>query len=250
MKKRASLLTVAVFLFLSLSLLCHAEEIRKYTNKIGMEFSYIPLGQFDMGSTSPEAGSDEQPVHKSTITKGFWMAKHEVTQGLWKQVMGTNPSENKKGDDYPVENVSWKDAQKFLKKLGSMTGEKYRLPTEAEWEFAARAGSSKERPDGVEDQAWFYNNSEKSTHPIGSKAPNFWGLFDMLGNVMEWCSDWYGPYGNEASMDSQGPSSGNGKVTRGGSFRHGLKYIRFAARSFSEAESFSFDLGLRVCKDQ
>ena len=155
MKKRASLLTVAVFFFLSLSLLCHAEEIRKYTNKIGMEFSYIPLGQFDMGSTSPEAGSDEQPVHKSTITKGFWMAKHEVTQGLWKQVMGTNPSENKKGDDYPVENVSWKDAQKFLKKLGSMTGEKYRLPTEAEWEFAARAGSSKERPDGVEDQAWF-----------------------------------------------------------------------------------------------
>ena len=145
MKKRASLLTVAVFLFLSLSLLCPAEEIRKYTNKIGMEFSYIPLGQFDMGSTSPEAGSDEQPVHKSTITKGFWMAKHEVTQGLWKQVMGTNPSENKKGDDYPVENVSWKDAQKFLKKLGSMTGEKYRLPTEAEWEFAARAGSSKER---------------------------------------------------------------------------------------------------------
>ena len=185
------------------------------------EFVPIPAGEFMMGSNS--GGSDEKPRHRVRITKRFEMGKFEVTQAQWKAAMGANPS-SFKGDDRPVETVSWNDAQEFLKRLNAMNdGYRYRLPTEAEWEYAARAGSAADTVADLDAVAWYSGNSGRETHPVGRKRANAWGLHDMLGNVWEWCADWYGEnyYSSSPVDDPQGPASGSMwsmHVLRGGSW--------------------------------
>lgn len=158
-------------------------------NQMGMELVYVPAGSFMMGSNNGDA--DEKPVHEVTIKEGFYMGRYEVKQAEWQQVMGNNPS-NFKGDNLPVEQVSWDDAQSFISKLNERgDGFKYRLPTEAEWEYACRAGTTGDYAGDVNEMAWFSENSGNKTHTVGGKRPNAWGLADMHGNVWEWCADYY-----------------------------------------------------------
>ena len=188
---------------------------------VQMEMVWCPAGKFMMGSNNGE--EDERPVHDVTLTKGFWMAKTEVTQAQWKSVMGNNPSRFQ-GDDLPVECVSWEDCQEFCRKTG------LQLPTEAQWEYACRAGSS--RPHA--GTGWFSGNSEGKTHPVGQKQPNAWGLYDMHGNVSEWCADWYGDYPGGAVTEPTGAGSGVNRVLRGGSCRDNASNCRSANRGRSD----------------
>ena len=188
-------------------------------NSIGMEFMWIPAGEFDMGSTSDEADPEEQPVTRVRISTGFYLGKHEVTQGQWEAVMGSNPSRASYcGADCPVERVSWLDAQRFVRKLNEMEGvTHYRLPTEAEWEYAARAGTTGDRySTDLNSIAWHEGNSNRNPHPVGEKRANAFGLHDMLGNVFEWVHDWGGPYLGGNVTDPTGPSTGSDRVLRGG----------------------------------
>ena len=195
-------------------------------SSIGMEFIPIPPGSFMMGSPSNESGRyDNEKQHRVTLTKGFHMQTTEVTQRQWKAVMGNNPSNFKNcGDNCPVEEVSWNDVQDFIRKLNQREGgSKYRLPTEAEWEYAARAGTTTRFSFGDDEgrlgeYAWYSGNSGRKTHSVGQKTPNAWDLYDMHGNVWEWCQDWYGDYPSGSVTDSIGPSSGSRRVIRGGSW--------------------------------
>jgi formylglycine-generating enzyme required for sulfatase activity len=185
---------------------------RTFTNSIGMKFVWIDPGSLRMGWQL------EEPVHEVTLSKGFYLQTTEVTQRQWEAVMGTNPSYFK-GPDRPVENVSWGDIQGFLRKLNAREkGSRYRLPTEAEWEYACRAGQKPEEAGNSGDVGWSSEDSEGVTHPVGQKKPNAWGLYDMRGNVWEWVQDWYGPYSAERQVDPQGPQSGVFRVLRGGSW--------------------------------
>jgi formylglycine-generating enzyme required for sulfatase activity len=185
-----------------------------------MKFVWIDPGSFRMGSDDKDA--DEKPAHTVTLSKGFYLQTTEVTQRQWEAVMGTNPS-HFKGPDRPVEMVSWRDAQEFLKKLNAKEKDsRYRLPSEAEWEYACRAGG--QEPDeaaNLDEVAWWLMNSNRETHPVGQKKPNAWGLFDMRGNVWEWVEDWYGwdTYAKSRQLDPAGPGSGFFWVLRGGSWR-------------------------------
>ena len=189
------------------------------------EMVFVQGGTFTMGCTD-EQGSDcydnEKPAHQVTLSD-YYIGKYEVTQGLWKKVMGNNPSYFKKcGDDCPVENVSWNDCQEFINKLNQLTGKRFRLPTEAEWEYAARGGSKASYQTkyagsyALDDVAWNLNNSNKKTHTVGTKKPNALGIYDMSGNVEEWCNDWYGDYRSGGVMNPKGASTGSLRVIRGG----------------------------------
>lgn len=194
------------------------------TNSIGMTFVYIKPGTFIMGSPENEPGRyDNETQHTVTLTKGYYIQTTEVTQGQWKKVMRDNPSYFKAcGDDCPVEQVSWDDVQVFIGKLNNKEGhDKYRLPTEAEWEYACRAGSgsSYANDEHLEALGWFAGNySGSATHGVAGKKANAWGLYDMHGNVWEWCSDWYENYPQGSVADPKGPDSGSGRVRRGGSW--------------------------------
>jgi formylglycine-generating enzyme required for sulfatase activity len=183
-------------------------------NDMGMEFVKIPAGEFMMGCSEGDDNckADEKPAHKVHITKPFEMAKYEVTQVQWRAVMGSNPS-TMKGDNRPVETVTKEEANDFLNKLNARNdGYKYRLPTEAEWEYAARAGTQGPYTGKLDDIAWYAGNSEDETHPVGLKKPNAWGLYDMQGNVREWVSDAYNAnyYSNSPAADPTGPQPGQG----------------------------------------
>ena len=196
-----------------------------------LRFVRIPAGTFMMGSPKNE---DErfswETQHKVTLTRPFEMMVTPVTQALWQAVMGNNPSRFK-GPDLPVENVSWDDAQEFIQKLNQMLGtDSLRLPTEAEWEYACRAGTTGARYGELGEVAWYYDNSDQKTHPVGQKAPNAWGLYDMLGNVWEWCQDWHGSYPSGPVTDPTGPSAGSDRVDRGGSWYAFAWYVRAANR--------------------
>ncbi|MFO8030217.1 MAG: SUMF1/EgtB/PvdO family nonheme iron enzyme [Cyclonatronaceae bacterium] len=222
------------------------------TNSIGMTFNYIEPGTFMMGSPEDEPGRwSRETQHQVTLTQEYYMQTTEVTQGQWKAVMGSNPSSfSDCGDDCPVENVSWNDAQDFIDALNSMDQETYRLPTEAEWEYAARAGSTTAFANGqimetgsgydpvLDSIGWYTYNSDSSTHPVAQKDPNAWGLYDMHGNVYEWVSDWYGTYPSSAVTDPTGPASSTYRVVRGGSWSHGARLCRSAYR-------YSFSPGFR-----
>ncbi len=182
-------------------------------------FVLIPAGEFMMGS---ENGRDEEkPVHKVRISKSFEMGKYQVTQEQWQAVMGNNPSHFKDGANLPVEFVSWDDVQEFIKRLNAKNdGYHYRLPTEAEWEYACRAGTTGDYAGNGDEMAWYDKNAGGKTHPIGQKKPNHWGVYDMHGNVWEWCADWYDEkyYKQSPEVDPTGPSTGLGRVHRGGSW--------------------------------
>ena len=182
----------------------------------GMEFAWIPAGEFLMGSASSQAYDSESPVTRVRISRGYWLGRHEVTQDQWQAVMGTNPSRFSGCGRCPVETVSWEDVQAFVRQLnGQAGGNRYRLPTEAEWEYAARAGTSGDRYGALDTIAWYRENSGDRTHPVGQKAQNAWGLHDMLGNVWEWVQDWHGDYPGGSVTDPRGPGAGSGRVRRG-----------------------------------
>lgn len=224
------------------------------TNSIGMNFVYLPPGSFMRGSGY--GNSDENSVRRVTLTKGFYIQTTEVTQGQWKSVMGRNPSHFKDcGDDCPVEKVSWEDVQEFMKKLNQRKGsDKYRLPTEVEWEYACRTGSSGRYSFGNDEDrlgecARNNGNSRSKTHPVGQKKPNAWGLYDMHGNVWEWCEDWYNKrYPVGSVTDPTGPSSGNYWVLRGGFWYVTRECTRCAYHFLSFPDNRSSFLGFRVAR--
>ena len=208
-----------------------------HTNSIGMKFKLIQPGEFLMGSPAddPDKSSKETPQHRVRITKPYYLGVYEVTQGEYQKVMGKNPSEFK-GLTRPVEQVSWEDATEFCRKLSQMdTRFNYRLPTEAEWEYACRAGTKTRYICGDDldpDYGWVNSNSSRQTHPVGKTRPNAWGLYDMHGNVYEWCQDWYdsGYYGSSPSDDPMGASTGSTRVLRGGCWSNRAPSVRSAYR--------------------
>jgi len=235
---------------------------KKITNSLGMEFVSIKPGSFIMGSPSSEHGHlNNERQHKVTLTKGFYMQTTEVTQGQWEAVMGSNPSHFKNcGDNCPVEKVSWNDAQEFIRKLNRKERtNRYRLPTDAEWEYAARAGSTTAFANGViselrcgydlnlDAMGWYCGNSGKRTHRVAGKKPNRWGLYDMHGNVWEWCQDWYEKnYPSGSAIDPTGPSSGSYRVYRGGSWSNRARRCRSASRLRNEPGNRDNYLGFRL----
>ena len=223
-----------------------------YANGVSFEMVEVRGGTFRMGATSEQgsdARGDEKPVHSVTLS-GYYIGKTEVTQALWKAVMGINPSRFK-GDYLPVENVSWDDCQEFIRKLNSMTGQNFRLPTEAEWEFACRGGNNSRGykysgSNNLGSVAWYDGNSGNKTHPVGTKAPNELGIYDMSGNVWEWCADWYGDYSSGAQTDPTGPQSGSFRVGRGGSWDFNVRICRSSLRIHSDPTDRNINLGLRL----
>ena len=217
-----------------------------------IEIVFVEGGTFMMGAT-PEQGSDvdadEKPAHKVTLDS-FCIGKFPVTQRLWKAVMDDNPSFFK-GDDLPVESVGWDDVQEFMYKLNAAKGMNYRLPTEAEWEYAARGGNKSQGykyagsndPDLV---AWHDGNSDGTTHEVGTRFPNELGIYDMSGNVREWCQDWYGDYDSTPQINPKGSSSGSRHVIRGGSWYNNAIYCRVSNRSNLNPGSRGNDLGFRL----
>jgi len=194
-----------------------------------LEMVCIPRGSFRMGSES--GAGDERPIHDVRISHDFMISKYDVTQGQWQALMGANPSFSK-GADLPVVNVSWDDCQKFIIRLNVNGKGMFRLPTEAEWEYACRAGT-KERTYGTLDSiAWYDQNSGSKIHPVGQKQPNAWGLYDMNGNVWQWCQDWLGEYPGGSVTDPDGPSSGSFRIARGGSWNDVATLVRSAYRNF------------------
>jgi formylglycine-generating enzyme required for sulfatase activity len=205
---------------------------------IAMEFVKIPAGEFMMGCapSDSDCDSNEKPLHKITITKAFEIGKYEVTQGQWQAVMGSNPSKFK-GPNLPVENISWRLTQDFMQKMNDRKdGHKYRLPTEAEWEYASRAGHTGTPTAALDEHVWYEHNSGGMTHPVGMKQPNAWGLFDMQGNVWEWVQDWFGKtyYATSPAADPTGPPSGVFRVARGGSWSDVAEFTRLSMRSIAE----------------
>jgi formylglycine-generating enzyme required for sulfatase activity len=239
-----------------------------------MRFVPISTGTFTMG--------EGKTAHQVTLTQAFHLGQHEVTQEQYESVMGTNPSKSK-GPQNPVENVSWADAVEFCRKLSAMPAEKkagyvYRLPTEAEWEYACRAGTKTTYSFGDSESelgayAWYGNNSGDQqidalniwntdqdnygkrlldnncrTHPEGEKKPNLWDLYDMHGNVWEWCQDWYGDYPSGAVTDPTGPASGDSRVLRGGAFNSRTSYVRSANRNYNQPDTRYFYYGFRPAR--
>jgi formylglycine-generating enzyme required for sulfatase activity len=230
-------------------------------NSLGMTFVRIPAGEFRMGST--DGDNDERPVHTVRISQPFYLGVHTVTQGQWEAVMGNNPSRFR-GDRFtgdpnrPVETVSWEDVQTFISRLNAREGHtQYRLPTEAEWEYAARAGSTTAYCFGDDNRwfrrrlgeyAWYSANAGGQTHPVGTRQPNAWGLYDMYGNVWEWMQDWYGEYAAGPVTDPQGPAAGSGRVIRGGSWGTGARICRSASR-YNDAPGYrNGHLGFRLLR--
>ena len=221
-------------------------------NGITIDMVKVEAGTFMMGATSEmqDPYGDEKPVHKVILTNDYYMGKYEVTQALWQAVMGSNPSYFK-GDNLPVENVSWKKCQKFISKLNSMTGRKFRLPTEAEWEYAARGGKKSRGyqysgSSNISDVAWYDENSGYGIHPVGTKQANELGIYDMSGNVYEWCQDWYGSYVSSPQTNPTGAVSGSHRVYRGCSWVSFAGYCRLSYRN-NDTPGYHFSkLGLRL----
>ena len=221
-----------------------------FTNSIGMEFVLIPAGTFMMGSLNrdTEAYGDEKPAHRVTISQPFYLGKYPVTQEQWAAVMGNNPSRFSGHPDQPVESVSWNDVQAFLDTLNERDGSgDYRLPTEAEWEYACRAGTEIPRyyPD-INAIAWYLENSNDQTRPVGQKLPNAWGLYDMLGNVREWCHDGRRRYTADALVDPMGPTdAGAPRVVRGGGWYTPAHSVRAAHNHVIHPDHRDDDIGFR-----
>ena len=219
---------------------------------ISIEMVKVEAGTFMMGATSEmkDPDSDEKPVHQVTLTNDYYIGKYEVTQALWQAVMGNNPS-HFKGENLPVETVSWNDCQEFISKLNTMTGQNFRLPTEAEWEYAARGGkkSRRYRYSGsrkISDVAWYNDNDGVETREVGTKKSNELGIYDMTGNVSEWCQDRYALYSSSSQTNPIGDNSGGSKVFRGGGWFNRAKHCSSSFR-YNNSQDYHFDnLGLRL----
>ena len=226
----------------------------KVFNANGVQFTMVAVqgGRFVMGATAEQGGdacSDEAPAHQVTLSS-YFIGQTEVTQELWQAVMGSNPS-GFKGDRRPVEKVSWLDCQIFISKLNALTGQNFRLPTEAEWEFAARGGNCSQGykyagGNTLDNVAWYKGDSGDKTHDVATKSPNELGLYDMSGNVSEWCQDWYADYGDTSQTNPSGPSSGSFHMYRGGSWYNSAKYCRVSIRNRYTPMYYFNDLGLRL----
>jgi formylglycine-generating enzyme required for sulfatase activity len=226
-----------------------------FTNTLGMKFVRIEPGEFVMGSPESEPGRDpNETQHKVKLTRAFMIATTLVTQEQWKSLVEHNPS-GFSGADRPVEGVSWDDAVEFCKRLSAKEGKHYRLPTEAEWEYACRAGTTTmfytgDKESDLADAGWYgkdKGNADKQTHPVAEKKPNAWGLYDMHGNVWEWCTDWFGEYPAGDATDPVGPSTGTERVLRGGSWFTSPRGARAASRG--KRSRREKDIGFRVCLD-
>ena len=239
-----------------LSTPAYFQQQKSITNSIGMKLVLIHAGAFTMGSPVSEVGrQDNETLHEVTISKSFYLGVYEVNQDEYEKVMGKNPS-HFRGRRLPVEMVSWDESVSFCKKLSELpdekaAGRKYRLPTEAEWEYACRAGSTTsysfgDTSESLEKYAWFGGNSEFNTHQVGVKKSNRWGLFDVHGNVWEWCEDWSTDYPSGEAADPQGPREGTTHVRRGGSYFFVAKYCRAAMRDAGVPTLRSADIGFRV----
>ena len=218
-----------------------------------LDMVFVEGGTFLMGSPQKSGYKNARPKHIVDVSS-FSIGKYEVTQGQWKAIMGSNLSKKNYGDNYPVENVNWDDVQVFIKKLNEITGEKYRLPTEAEWEYAARGGNKNQGyiysgSNNIYDVAWF-NLSEGEIMPVGAKQPNELGIYDMSGNVWEWCNDWYGKYSSSILNNPKGPSSGNKRVIRGGSTYSAGWCSRVHYRTSSEPSRRNGQVGFRLALSQ
>lgn len=220
---------------------------------LGLEMVYVAGGTFSMGApdSDSEAKEDEKPAHLVTLSS-YYIGKYVVTQQLWVEIMGANPSWYI-GDKMPVHCVSWNDAQEFIRRLNARTGKNYRLPTEAEWEFAARGGNSSRGckycgSDNLDDIAWYGSNSGKEIPEVGLKAPNELGIYDMTGTVWEWCQDWKGFYtrNNSARRNPQGPSSGFSRVNRGGCWITDAWMSRVSYRGYGEPDERMAGNGFRL----
>jgi len=231
------------------------------SNSLGMTFKLIPAGTFTMGSPSGELGRfSNETQHQVTLTQQFYMQTTEVTQAQWVMVMGSNPSYNTDCTNCPVEEVSWNDVQTFITELNTWGEGTYRLPTEAEWEYAARAGSTTAFANGditVTDNTYdpnlnaigWYSYNSSTTQSVGQKDPNAWDLYDMHGNVWEWCQDWYGAYPLGSVTDPTGPSSATNRVARGGGWYNDAQYNRSAYRNYSTPDFTGDVLGFRLVKN-
>ena len=218
---------------------------------ISIDMVRVEAGTFTMGATAEMKipWDDEKPTHRVTLTNDYYIGKYEVTQALWKAVMGNNPS-SFKGDNLPVEEVSWDDCQDFISKLNRITGKTFRLPTEAEWEYAARGGNKSRGyqysgSSNLSDVAWYKDNSGSKTHAVGTKQPNELGIYDMCGNVWEWCQDWYGKYSSSSQVNPTGATSGSSRVNRGGCLINDARDCRSSCRGNNTPGGRGY-LGLRL----
>ncbi|MDY5800010.1 MAG: SUMF1/EgtB/PvdO family nonheme iron enzyme [Candidatus Onthomorpha sp.] len=221
----------------------------------GVEFKMIKVegGTFSMGATSEQeydALSCEKPVHSVTLSD-YYIGETEVTQELWEAVMGSNPSYFEGDNQRPVENVSWNDCQKFIKKLNRLTGKEFRLPTEAEWEYAARGGKYSRGykysgSNNADEVAWYHDNSGYETNPVKTKKANKLGLYDMSGNVYEWCNDWWGCYQSNSQTNPTGPSEGESRVLRGGGWCYFDMGVRVSRRDYLTPGYRHIIIGLRL----
>jgi formylglycine-generating enzyme required for sulfatase activity len=262
MPRQLSILLSSLMIFGMIQLECQVrgQSPKGIINSIGMQLVLIPKGTFQMGSPVEDTKreSDEEQ-HEVTISKDYYLGMTEITQGQYEEVMGTNPSQDIRNRDssmHPVDNVSWDDAIEFCKKLSEFPWEKkagrvYRLPTEAEWEYACRAGSRTRFSCGdslrsIYEHAWYGDNSGSQTNLVGQKKPNPWGLYDMHGNVSEWCSDWYGDYPKGACTDPTGARDSGLRVVRGGSRIYDVSICRSAKREWRLPWYSDLRTGFRV----
>ena len=235
--------------FFALICLTPALAAQSAVGFLKLEFVRVQPGEFVMGTETGEA--NERPQHRVRITKAFELGKYEVTQAQWEAVMKENTSQFQ-GRDLPVDSVSWNSAEDFVKRLTAMdAAHSYRLPTEAEWEYAARAGTTGDYAGDLDAMGWYYSNSESRTHPVGQKKPNAWGLYDMHGNVWEWCQDWYqaNAYSESAAADPRGPADGATKVLRGGSWGSNAGFNRVTCRVSFDPRSQNRYFGLRLVRE-
>ena len=234
-----------------------AAPLNRTIEKLGLELVWIKPGTFVMGSPATETDRHkaEGPQTEVTLTQGFWLGKTPVTQGQYEAVTGTNPSHFKTvGKDAPVEEVSWVDAMDYCTKLTGQErttgrlpeGYAYTLPTEAQWEYVRRAGKTEAYAGNPDTMAWHTGNSDGTTHPVATKEANAWGLFDLSGNVLQWCFDWFGDYPGGAVTDPTGPDYGHFRMARGGSWRMGPELCRSAARAGGSAGRRDYTIGFRL----
>lgn len=225
-------------------------------NGVSFTMKKVEAGTFNMGGTleqqNPE--TDEIPVHTVTLTKDYYMGETEVTQELWLAVTGFGSTWTDKfgrGLNYPAYNITYDQVQTFIANLNELTGQKFRMPTEAEWEFAARGGNKSKKyqysgSNTIDDVAWYFDNSDMTTHPVKTKQPNELGLYDMTGNVSEWCLDWYGSYESSPATNPTGPGKGSKRVCRGGNWNFGSAYCRNASRLYYISTYVNSFMGFRL----